>query len=106
MMIDKEKVIDGQKEIIMYLLRMSEMCSEDDEPYYDKLRDYAINTLVLLANLLKEQEPVRPIAKKEMDEITSYLETVYYCGNCYACLPLYKEYNIFCPKCGRKVKWE
>ena len=60
-MIDNKKVIEGQKEVIMHLLCMNEMCSEDDEPYYDKLRNYAINTWALLENLLKEQEAVKPI---------------------------------------------
>lgn len=73
-----------------------------DEPYIDCV---PLSVLKEAYELLKEQEPVRPIVKKEMDEITSYLETVYYCGNCHAYLPLYKEYNIFCPKCGRKIKW-
>ena len=68
------------------------------EWWYQEIPDNVIS-------MLKEQESVSPIAKKEMDEITSCLETVYYCGNCHAYLPLYKEYNVFCPKCGRKIKW-
>lgn len=100
-MIDNKKVIDGQKEVIMHLLHMSEMCSENDEPYYDKLRNYAINTLVLLENLLKEQEPVT----------WSYKYNCFICSNCGLGIEDEVHYMMnkplnFCPTCGRKVKWD
>lgn len=102
-MIDREKVIKALELEVKYPYTWE--CASEC-PYYGKTNYDCYTQVVLDAlELLKEQEPVPPIAKKEMDEITSYLETVYYCGNCHAYLPLYKEYNIFCVKCGRKINW-
>lgn len=101
-MIDNKKVIDGQKEVIMHLLHMSEMCSEDDEPYYDKLRNYAINTWTLLENLLKKQEPK---LVKNIDDTEVGIRS----GFCPKCQELI-YYTIlhpakFCKYCGQAVKW-
>ena len=100
-MIDNKKVIEGQKEVIMHLLRMSEMCSEDYEPYYDKLRNYSINTWALLENLLKEQEAVKPIVVQYAFPV--YFIKKYYCG---ICKEEITRNNVYCHKCGRKVKWD
>ena len=95
---DNKKVIDGQKEVIMHLLRMSEKCSENYEPYYDKLRNYAINTWALLENLLKEQEPIEPIWSSNPEHIPTK------CAKCNNRLDT--QMWQYCPYCGRKVKWD
>lgn len=55
--------------------------------------------------LLKEQEPVKPVKTWN----------TYLCGNCnrsvyheerQGCLVLYEERYTYCPNCGRKVKWD
>lgn len=55
--------------------------------------------------LLKEQEPVKPV-----ETWNTYL-----CGNCnrnvyheerQGCLVLYEERYTYCPNCGRMVKWD
>ena len=99
-MIDREKVIKGLE------ICTSKPCYCTDCPYKSNCYLDSQEVMEDALSLLKEQEPVSPIAKKEMDECTSCLETIYCCGNCGAYLPLYKEYNIFCVKCGRKVKWD
>lgn len=100
-MTDEEKALYRDK-VMQELNEQIHLAEYVDDDYRDCVPVWALKGAY---KLLKEQESVRPIAKKEMDEITSYLETVYYCGNCHACLPLYKEYNVFCPKCGRRINW-
>ena len=57
------------------------------------------------AELLKEQEPVKPVKTWN----------TYLCGNCnrnvyheerQGCLVLYEERYTYCPNCGRAVKWD
>ena len=52
-MTDREKVIEGQKQVILHLHRMSEVGYDGDVPYYEDLRDKAEDAL----ELLKAQEP-------------------------------------------------
>ena len=47
-MTDMEKVIEGQKQVILHLHRMSEVCYDGDVPYYEELRDKAEDALELL----------------------------------------------------------
>ena len=107
-MIDHKKVIDGQKEVIMHLLHMSGMCNEDDEPYYDKLRSYAISTWALLENLLKEQEPQSVVESSNMYTCLS----ITHCPKCGFALDRFlygREYLgeiKHCPMCGKAVKWD
>ena len=58
----------------------------------------------LLDDLLKEQEPVKPV--KTWD--------TYLCGNCnrnvyheerQGCLVLYEERYTYCPNCGKRLDW-
>ena len=45
--------------------------------------------------LLREQEPVEPIRQEGYSSVK--------CGKCNSTIPLY---CIYCPVCGRKVKWD
>jgi len=47
--------------------------------------------------LLREQDPVKPIAEGK------WPYRWFRCGNCEE--PLYGPWN-YCPKCGRRVKWD
>jgi hypothetical protein len=47
-----------------------------------------------IADLLREQEPVKPIRQEGFSSVE--------CGKCNSTIPLY---CIYCPFCGRKVLW-
>ena len=47
-MTDREKVIEGQKQVISHMYIMSEVCYDGDVPYYKDLRDKAEDALALL----------------------------------------------------------
>lgn len=97
---DREKVIKGL-----------EHCTKDgcrDCPYEkncDVFDNAFSGTLVKDAlELLKEQEPVKPV--KTWD--------TYLCGNCNrnvyheerdGCLVLYEERYTYCPNCGKRLDW-
>lgn len=104
-MIDNKKVIDGQKEVIMHLLRMSEICSEDDEPYYNKLRNYAINTWALLENLLKEQEPMLLENQHKPFGYNTNANSPWI-SRCPKCKKKIEgKQTHYCKYCGQAVKW-
>ena len=85
---DLEKVIKGL-----------EHCSSDDGCKgcpYSKNESGHVCSVVCLRDaiaLLKEQEPVKPIR----------LENWYKCPSCSGNIVSNMEY---CPRCGRKVKWD
>lgn len=67
--------------------------------------DHIVKWIDDALELLKEQEPVKPV-----EAWNTYL-----CGNCnrnvyhegrQGCLVLYEERYTYCPNCGRKVKWD
>ena len=93
-MIDKEKVIKGINCCLAGGFVMCEEC-----PYMDKASKSCKGTDGVLKDaleLLKEQEPIAP---KQQEE--THVWTV--CGNCSQ--HLISKW-IYCPYCGRKVKWD
>ena len=54
-------------------------------------------------DLLKEQEPVIATRSKEYEE---YWDRKYTCSNCDMEWMTATEDPRYCPKCGRKVKWD
>lgn len=53
--------------------------------------------LIRALTLLREQEPVKPY-----DNPLGY----YRCGNCGTHVHKYGEQDKYCPRCGKKVKWD
>lgn len=54
--------------------------------------------------LLKAQEPLEPVIKQEMDDVTSCIDNIAYCGNCG-----YKLGRLrvnYCENYGKAAKWE
>lgn len=49
------------------------------------------------------QEPVKPIMRREMDDICSCIDNVAYCGKCGA--PIGRLKQNYCSNCGQAVKW-
>ena len=99
-MADRERVIKGLQEI------SDEAYSRWVHQQYtrDKLI-IGIGTYVEEAiKLLKAQEPVPPVIKQEMDDVTSCIENIVYCGNCGYKLGRFRV--NYCENCGRAVKWE
>lgn len=101
-MTDREKVI---KAIELEIKHENTWECRKECPYYGKT-DCNCFTQVLVdaLELLKEQEPVKPV-----ETWNTYL-----CGNCnrnvyheerQGCLVLYEERYTYCPNCGRKVLW-
>lgn len=53
---------------------------------------------------LKAQEPVKPVAKQEADEVTSDILNAAYCGKCG--VRIGRQKVNFCSNCGREVNWD
>ena len=53
-----------------------------------------------LNDLLKEQEPVRPVFDDSRQDVIG----THHCGACHSMLGFI--HPLYCPHCGRKVKWE
>ena len=98
-MIDRDKVIDGLKELCEYLFHEYKVCYHGDvEDTYNRF---------LIANnaleLLKEQKPITPTVN-EFGKA--------YCGNCGENVGIFgKTLNVcvrmrYCPECGKAVKWD
>ena len=94
---DREKVIEGQKQVILHLHRMSEVCYDGDVPYYEDLRDKAEDAL----ELLNEQEPAEGM--RMFDDDIDNCEWWYACGKCREPIDYKDQY---CRHCGREVKWD
>ena len=98
-MIDREKVIRG-----LECCMASWMCS-DDCPYQKDPGNNCCQMFSDALELLKEQEPAEPMVEQYALPITRtsvrFIKK-YYCGIC-------KEgitgNNVYCHKCGRKVRW-
>lgn len=96
MMIDKDKVIKG-----LECCNVGTMCDECD--YH--ISQFCLHELKADAlALLKEQEPIEPIIKQEMDDVCSCIDAVAYCGKCGAYIGRLKQ--NYCHECGQAVKWE
>ena len=64
-----------------------------------ELAKIPVDIAVHAVDLLKEQEPVKPVDK--------WNHGFYYaCGSCWEMLGIVREYPSYCPCCGKKVKWD
>ncbi len=74
---------------------------EDYEPYARHFRGITVEGSVILdaLELLKEQEPVKPVKEQIFSSIFGLV-----CGACN--FPLLSDSYMYCPRCGKKVKWE
>lgn len=105
-MADLEKVIKGLELCLANIDR--EGCPEEC-PYYEaclKYENYAVFQPMMkdALELLKAQEPLKPIIEQEMDDICSCIDNVAYCGNCGAQIGRLKQ--NYCSNCGKAVKWD
>ena len=53
---------------------------------------------------VKAQESVKPIMRREMDDICSCIDNVAYCGKCGT--PIGRLKQNYCMNCGQAVKWD
>ena len=65
----------------------------------NKWRFVRVDILEEAIELLKEQEPVKPVEKRDHG-------FYYACGSCWEMLGIVREYPSYCPCCGKKVKWD
>lgn len=65
---------------------------------------YITEALNMAIEALNEKEPVTPIIKQEMDNVTSDIDDVAFCGKCGE--PIGRMKKNYCSNCGRMVKWE
>lgn len=100
-MIDREKVIEGQKQVILHLHRMSEVCYDGDVPYYEDLRDKAEDAL----ELLNEQEPKFVLSMRECETLPNHYERKGFCPKCHQVVEWYLN-RSYCGFCGQAVKWD
>lgn len=60
---------------------------------------FSVSDAEKILALLKEQEPVKPIDR--------WNHGFYYaCGSCWEMIGIDREYPLYCPYCGKKVKWD
>lgn len=104
MMADRKKVIKGLEHCIVGV-EEGPFC--DGCPYSE---DDSINCLNRLKSnaleLLKEQEPVKPIDHKIPVGIYGAETSEYLCGSC-GCGLTYTDrwHTKYCPECGKAVRW-
>ena len=100
-MADLEKVIYSIERCICHVPDACRDCGYDaGQPYNACVESLLKDAL----ELLKAQEPIKPIIKQEMDDICSCIDNVAYCGKCGAQIGRLKE--NYCSNCGRAVKWD
>lgn len=98
-MIDREKVIDGLEKIVEFFEARGDMAVGDGKMLLLSWMRAAEDAIALL----KAQEPVKPKMMYFVDEgLTWETYEVPTCGVCGALL----GDALFCPMCGRAVKWE
>lgn len=93
-MIDRENVITH----LQIIHTWAEFARERDLQFFtpkhlENIAEWTDDAL----ELLKEQEPVKPIPPE--DELS-----LYRCGKCHH--PLFRCVDKYCSRCGRSVKWE
>ena len=96
-MTDIEKVIKGLEELEGFLFKeYTNIKAEESKIYYDRFK-----SLSDALELLKEHEPIEPIAQLDRDE-----DYIFLCSNCKGEIfggdVLHDNY---CPTCGRLVNW-
>jgi hypothetical protein len=102
---DREKVIKGLEMCtadIPIEMHRDDMCQKC--PYHNEKYAYCFEKNKLMQDalaLLKEQEPVEPIRQIEQTEWA--IRDHCLCGHCRKHL-IFKW--MFCPYCGRAVKWD
>ena len=100
-MIDREKVIDALNRCTLQGRHSGKMHQEACAAcLYRRVGKCNFTALMKdVLELLKEQEPV-PVAER--------WDTGYYyvCGNCGRKFGILAHDPVYCPDCGRKVKWE
>ena len=97
-----DKVIKGLEGIYRCVSPVNHTCG--DCPYQDNHVECKRRALNDALNLLKDQEPVAPYVDSEGITIN--------CGNCGETVGYYPAGSsvpdkkcVYCPECGRKVKW-
>lgn len=95
-MAEREKVLNDLRELCEYLFHEYKVCYHgDEEDTYNRF--LAANNAL---NLLKEQEAVEPILKREgRNKYYNY----YVCPRCDEEVVYDQNY---CPECGAKFMWE
>ena len=97
---DREKVIKGLEAhgCGESMWRICNICPYDkEECVKDRCRD---NLLADAYALLKEREAVRPVFDDSRNDVIG----TFHCGACHSMLGFI--HPLYCPHCGRKVKWE
>jgi len=92
---------DLREKVINELVEHIESALSVDSDYCDCVRT---DLLQMVVWLLKAQEPVKPIIKREMDDICSCIDDIAYCGKCGERIGQFKQ--NYCKNCGRKVAWD
>lgn len=88
-MTDRDSVMKQLEECLSASCRGFRACPYDKE--WDAVK--------AAYDLLKEQEPVKPVEKWDHG-------FYYACGSCWEELGIVREYPSYCPCCGKKVKWD
>lgn len=88
---DREKVIKGLHNLRRYI---------EDKEWSDKTAGAYFETVTEAISVLKEQEPVKPILKREG---RNKLYNDYVCPNCDNNIVYEQNY---CSECGRAIDWK
>ena len=100
-MADLGKVIFSIERCICHVPDACRDCAYDAGQPYNECVELLLRDAL---ELLKAQEPVRPIIKQEMDDFCSGIDNIAYCGNCGAQIGRFKR--NYCSICGKAVKWD
>ena len=86
-MLDREKIIKGMEQF-----------RTDLKPFCGNHADWERFDAGL--SMLKEQEAVQPVFDVKRDDVIGR----FHCGACHSMID--SIHPLYCPHCGRKVKWE
>lgn len=98
-MLNREKVIGA----LAACARGNITCKQSRCPYWGEYDDCIGKMAKDALELLEAQESIAPIIEQDMNEYTSDIELIYFCGACH--YQIYKSEN-YCAHCGRKIKYD
>ena len=106
-MTDREVVITHLDDLRLFAdVTVHPAVSPDNWDVYSSLCDYIDQIKTEVEILLKEQEPVEPIAIKQ-EMFDEFYGAVSCCPKCDCMWVMYRENDMhYCPECGQAVKWE
>lgn len=100
-MSDREKVIKELERLSEWFFHQYQVAYDGDAPnYYD-----AYKTVDEAIALLKEQEPMLVLSRRECETLPNHYERKGFCPKCHQVVEWFLN-RSYCGFCGKAVKWD